>query len=52
MGITVLLAFSVFLLRMGEDLPETSEFIPLLSKIAFFPYNKNLIVVEGVLGKG
>ncbi|KAK2156056.1 hypothetical protein LSH36_223g04042 [Paralvinella palmiformis] len=31
MGITVLLAFSVFLLRMGEDLPETSEFIPLLS---------------------
>ena len=32
MGITVLLAFSVFLLRMGENLPETSEFIPLLSK--------------------
>lgn len=32
MGITVLLAFSVFLLRMAEDLPETSEFIPLLSK--------------------
>ena len=32
LGITVLLAFSVFLLRMGEDLPETSEFIPLLSK--------------------
>ena len=32
MGITVLLAFSVFLLRMGEELPETSEFIPLLSK--------------------
>jgi len=31
MGITVLLSFSVFLLRMGEDLPETSEFIPLLS---------------------
>jgi len=31
-GITVLLSFSVFLLRMGEDLPETSEFIPLLSK--------------------
>ena len=32
MGITVLLSFSVFLLRMGEDLPETSEFIPLLSQ--------------------
>jgi nicotinic acetylcholine receptor len=35
MGITVLLAFSVFLLRMGEDLPETSEFIPLLGKHRF-----------------
>lgn len=32
MGITVLLSFSVFLLRLGEDLPETSEFIPLLSE--------------------
>ncbi len=35
MGITVLLAFSVFLLRLGEDLPETSEFIPLLSEFRF-----------------
>lgn len=32
MGITVLLAFSVFMLTVAEDLPETSEFIPLLSK--------------------
>ena len=32
MGITVLLAFSVFMLTIAEDLPETSEFIPLLSK--------------------
>ena len=31
MGITVLLAFSVFMLTVAEDLPETSEFIPLLS---------------------
>jgi hypothetical protein len=38
MGITVLLAFSVFLLRMGEDLPETSEYIPLLSKYAFYNF--------------
>ena len=34
MGITVLLSFSVFLLRLGEDLPETSEFIPLLSELS------------------
>ena len=32
LGITVLLAFSVFMLTVAEDLPETSEFIPLLSK--------------------
>lgn len=31
MGITVLLAFSVFMLSVAERLPETSEFIPLLS---------------------
>ena len=31
MGITVLLAFSAFMLTVAEDLPETSEFIPLLS---------------------
>ena len=36
LGITVLLAFSVFLLRMGEDLPETSEFIPLLGRFELF----------------
>ena len=32
LGITILLAFSVFMLSMAENLPETSEFIPLLSK--------------------
>ena len=32
-GITVLLAFSVFMLAVAENLPETSEFVPLISKI-------------------
>ena len=32
MGITVLLAFSVFMLRVAENLPETSEFVPLISE--------------------
>ena len=32
LGITVLLAFSVFMLTVAENLPETSEFVPLISK--------------------
>lgn len=32
LGITVLLAFSVFMLAVAENLPETSEYVPLLSK--------------------
>ena len=32
-GITVLLAFSVFMLAVAENLPETSEFVPLISKL-------------------
>ena len=32
LGITVLLAFSVFMLAVAENLPETSEFVPLISK--------------------
>ncbi|XP_064608588.1 neuronal acetylcholine receptor subunit alpha-10-like isoform X2 [Liolophura sinensis] len=31
LGITVLLAFSVFMLAIAENLPETSEFVPLIS---------------------
>ncbi|GFS20108.1 neuronal acetylcholine receptor subunit alpha-2 [Elysia marginata] len=31
LGITVLLAFSVFMLAVAENLPETSEFVPLIS---------------------
>lgn len=36
LGITVLLAFSVFMLAVAENLPETSEFVPLISEY----YNK------------
>ncbi|CAD5111796.1 DgyrCDS1070 [Dimorphilus gyrociliatus] len=32
LGITVLLSFSVFLLLVAENVPKTSEFIPLLGK--------------------
>ena len=32
LGVTVLLAFSVFMLAISEKLPETSESIPLLGK--------------------
>lgn len=32
LGITVLLAFSVFMLAVAENLPETSEFVPLISQ--------------------
>ena len=32
LGITVLLAFSVFMLAVAENLPETSEFVPLISE--------------------
>lgn len=31
LGITVLLAFSVFMLAIAESMPETSEYIPLIS---------------------
>ncbi|CAF3382150.1 unnamed protein product [Rotaria sp. Silwood1] len=31
LGITVLLAFSVFMLAIAENMPETSEYIPLIS---------------------
>lgn len=36
LGITVLLAFSVFMLAIAEKMPETSESIPLIGKNAFF----------------
>lgn len=36
LGITVLLAFSVFMLAVAENLPETSEFVPLISTYPIF----------------
>lgn len=33
LGITVLLAFSVFMLLIAENMPATSEFVPLIGKI-------------------
>ncbi len=38
LGITVLLAFSVFMLAVAENLPETSEYVPLISKLQFLFY--------------
>lgn len=38
LGITVLLAFSVFMLAVAENLPETSEFVPLISKCCCISY--------------
>lgn len=35
LGITVLLAFSVFMLAVAENLPETSEFVPLISEYCY-----------------
>ena len=32
LGVTVLLAFSVFMLAIAEKMPETSESIPLIGK--------------------
>ena len=36
LGITVLLSFSVFLLLVAENVPKTSEFVPLLGKNTVF----------------
>ena len=36
LGLTVLLAFSVFMLLIAESMPATSEFVPLIGKICFF----------------
>jgi nicotinic acetylcholine receptor len=35
LGVTVLLAFSVFMLAIAEKMPETSESIPLIGKFLF-----------------
>jgi nicotinic acetylcholine receptor len=33
LGLTVLLAFSVFMLLIAENMPATSNFVPLIGKI-------------------
>ena len=41
LGVTVLLAFSVFMLAIAEKMPETSESIPLIGRNAM-QYFRNL----------
>ena len=36
LGVTVILAFSVFMLAIAEQMPETSESIPLIGTIILF----------------
>ena len=38
LGITVLLAFSVFMLLIAESMPATSEFVPLIGKTTLYIY--------------
>lgn len=35
LGLTVLLAFSVFMLLVAENMPPTSEYVPLIGKFIF-----------------
>ena len=42
LGITVLLAFTVFQLVIGDSMPKTSEYLPILGM-----YNINLICGKG-----
>lgn len=37
LGLTVLLAFSVFMLLIAENMPATSSFVPLIGKLIFQP---------------
>lgn len=38
LGLTVLLAFSVFMLLIAENMPATSSFVPLIGKIYIFTF--------------
>ncbi len=40
LGVTVLLAFSVFMLAIAEKMPETSESIPLIGEMRKLPERK------------
>jgi nicotinic acetylcholine receptor, invertebrate len=50
LGITVLLAFSVFMLAIAESMPETSEYIPLISTNNLFDrpshFRSNMVLVR------
>ena len=50
LGITVLLSFSVFLLLVAENVPKTSEFVPLLGRYWTFVNSHTHLVVRMSLG--
>ena len=43
LGLTVLLAFSVFMLLIAENMPATSEYVPLIGKSALHAVDKQLL---------
>lgn len=45
LGLTVLLAFSVFMLLIAESMPATSEYIPLISKTERHPHPSTLALL-------
>lgn len=45
LGITVLLAFSVFMLAIAEKMPETSESVPLIGK-SLSNYSHDHLVIK------
>ena len=44
LGVTVLLAFSVFMLAIAEKMPETSESIPLIGMTLLHDNYKNCVL--------
>ena len=48
LGITVLLSYSMFMLLVGENMPPTSEFIPLIGQSA----KQRFVVRAHVVGRG
>ena len=40
LGLTVLLAFSVFMLLVAENMPPTSEYIPLIGRSIVTPFGQ------------
>ena len=48
LGLTVLLAFSVFMLLIAESMPATSEFIPLIGKSILYKIQNKVWVFLGI----